>query len=89
MIEFKTPQPEQIEMMREFANAASQALMIVEKYEVNNVLVMVANKIQEAMHWFQSGILNDVVQPRKPIQVAPIAPSEEPIAPIEQPNDAA
>lgn len=85
MIEFKSPKPEQVDMMKEFADVVSQALMLIEKYEINGVLVKVADKIQEAMHWFQSGVLNDAVCVKAPVDVP--VPAAEPEAPVEAPQE--
>ena len=69
MIEFKTPKPEQVEMMKEFAQAIEAAFIIIEKYEPNNIVGHVFNKMQEAMHWFQSGLLNDVMSLKQAVEV--------------------
>jgi len=57
-VEYKDPSKEQLKIMREFSNICSQAVELTLKCRPDKTLDITSMKIQEAMHWFHSYIIN-------------------------------
>ncbi len=57
-ITYKEPTPEQLKLMQDYADICSQAIAIILKCEMNDALNHSSTRIQEAMMWFHSYILN-------------------------------
>lgn len=57
-IEFKTPTPEDVAKMRDFASIIDSALSKLNTPELAQVGHVTATKLQEALMWFSHGVLN-------------------------------
>lgn len=58
MSAYKEPTKEQMAVMQEFAEVCSNLLEIIMRYDSNLSFVQASIKVNEAMHWFHSAILN-------------------------------
>lgn len=76
MIEFKAPDPAQVNAMKEYAEAVERAFAVVESYQPNHVTRVVFDKLQESLQWFQSGLLNGVLA-KNPPPAAPVDPQQQ------------
>jgi hypothetical protein len=70
-IEFRAPSEQDIALMKEFADIVDAGLTVLGKPEIAHVASVIASKLQEALFWYQHGILNK-----------PIAPAAAPVAPV-------
>lgn len=61
-LEFRRPNETQDEILQTFGKMIETALVQLAEYEINNFTATVSMKLQEAMHWFQSGVLQDFVK---------------------------
>lgn len=57
-IEYKEPSKEQMDMMQEFSSVCRQGIDIIMKCEADNALMNASSRLQEAMMWFNSYIIN-------------------------------
>jgi hypothetical protein len=57
-IKYKEPTEEQKELMQEFSAVCSKGIHIIMKCEADNALMNASSRLQEAMMWFNSYIIN-------------------------------
>lgn len=62
MSEFKQASERDIELMRNFAEKSDFVFDFLSKFKQNEVTKMVAIKVQEACQWFNTAVMNGILE---------------------------